>query len=95
MRVALEKEEGAPAGAPSPLKRDLSLTQNAIDRGAADRALALCHTTARVGNVHSPFELTLLFALYAVGLALICLCHSIPPIHAGFRHPANTPTIPA
>ena len=75
---------------------DLGLTQNAINSGAAYRALALRHTTTRVRDVHSSFELALLFALYAVGLTLICLSHNflrfsqvcpvydlnIPPRHA-------------
>ena len=53
----------------------LGFAQNAIDRGAAHRALALRHTTTRVRNVHNSFELTLLLALNAVGLTLICFSH--------------------
>ncbi|MEY3430491.1 MAG: hypothetical protein RJB30_423, partial [Actinomycetota bacterium] len=52
------------------------LAQDAIDSGAAYRALALRHTTTRVGYVHRSLELALLLALYAVGLTLICLSHS-------------------
>ena len=54
----------------------LSLAENAIYRGAADRALALRHATTRVRDVDRSFELALLFALHAIGLTLICFSHS-------------------
>ncbi len=53
----------------------LGFAQDAINSGAAYRALALRHTTTRVRNVYCSFELTLLFALNAVGLTLICFSH--------------------
>lgn len=71
----------------------LGLTQNAIDRGAAHRALALRHTTTRVRNVHDSFELTLLLALNAVGLTLICLSHFFLR-SSQVLLPANALTIP-
>jgi hypothetical protein len=60
----------------------LSLTQNAVDLGAAHWANALCHTTTRIRDLYVTFKGTLLFALNAVGLALIFLGHNDPPIAA-------------
>ncbi len=71
----------------------LGFAQNAIDRGAAHRALALRHTTTRVRNVHNSFELTLLLALNAVGLTLICFSHFFLR-SSQVLLPANTLTIP-
>ena len=71
----------------------LGFAQNAIDRGAAHRALALRHTTTRVRNVHNSFELTLLLALNAVGLTLICFSHYFLR-SSQVLLPANTLTIP-
>jgi hypothetical protein len=53
----------------------LCLTKNAVYLGAANWADALCHATTRVRNLYGSFEITLLFALYAVSVTLICLCH--------------------
>ena len=54
----------------------LSLAQDTVDLSAACRADALRHTTTRVGDLYSSFELTLLFALDAISLTFICLCHN-------------------
>jgi hypothetical protein len=63
-------------------KRLLSFAKDAIDLGATDWANALCHATTRVGNLYSSFKITLLFALNAVSVTFVCLCHVKPPIDA-------------
>ena len=91
----LPENEKRGAVAPRPLTSYgfLGFTQNAIDRGAAHRALALRHTTTRVRNVHDSFELTLLFAFNAVGLTLICFSHYFLR-SSQVLLPANALTIP-
>lgn len=75
--LRVEKRSGAPQRpAPVLLNGFLGFAQDAIDRGVAYRALALCHTTTRVRDVHRSFELALLLALNAISLTLICLSHS-------------------
>ncbi len=74
------KEPPAPRGAGRLFDRvfvgsALCLTENAVDLGSADWADALCHATTRVGDFYGSLELTLLFALNAVRLTLVCLCH--------------------
>ena len=58
----------------------LSLAQDAVYLSATHWADALCHTATRFGNLDVTFEGTLLFALNAVGLALVFLSHDDPPI---------------
>jgi hypothetical protein len=53
----------------------LSFAKDAIYLGATDWADALCHATTRVGNLYSSFKITLLFALNAVSVTFVCLCH--------------------
>ncbi|MEN9687689.1 MAG: hypothetical protein RL381_701 [Actinomycetota bacterium] len=55
----------------------LCLTKNAVYLGAANWADALCHATTRVRDLYSSLEITLLFALNAVSVTLVCLyfCH--------------------
>jgi len=77
----------------------LCFAENAVYLCAAGWADALCHTTTRVGDLDGSFELTLLFALHAVSLTLVCLCHFFLLSslgHAGISHKArsNTLTIP-
>jgi hypothetical protein len=60
----------------------LSFAKDAIYLGATDWADALCHATTRVGNLYSSFKITLLFALNAVSVTFVCLCHVEPPIDA-------------
>ncbi len=92
--LRVEKRSGAPQRpAPVLLNGFLGFAQDAIDRGAAHRALALRHTTTRVRNVHDSFELTLLFALNAVGLTLICFSHYFLR-SSQVLLPANALTIP-
>jgi len=70
-----KKRRGARSALPVLSIGFLGLAQDAINSGAAYRALALRHTTTRVRNVYCSFELTLLLALNAVGLTLICFSH--------------------
>jgi len=74
-RLRSKKRRGARFALPFLSFGFLGLAQDAINSGAAYRALALRHTTTRVRNVYSSFELTLLLALNAVGLTLICFSH--------------------
>jgi hypothetical protein len=60
----------------------LSFAKDAIYLGATDWANALCHATTRVRNLYSSFKITLLFALNAVSVTFVCLCHVKPPIDA-------------
>ena len=60
----------------------LSFAKDAIYLGATDWANALSHATTRVGNLYSSFKITLLFALNAVSVTFVCLCHVKPPIDA-------------
>ena len=60
----------------------LSFAKDAIYLGATDWADALSHATTRVGNLYSSFKITLLFALNAVSVTFVCLCHVKPPIDA-------------
>jgi len=53
----------------------LSFAEDAIYLGSADWADALCHATTRVGDLYSSLKITLLFALNAVSVTLVCLCH--------------------
>ncbi len=57
------------------LKELLSLTEDTVDLGTADWADALCHATTRVRDLYSSLEVTLLLALNAVSVTLVCLCH--------------------
>ena len=74
-RLRSKKRRGARFALPFLSFGFLGLAQDAINSGAANRALALRHTTTRVRNVYCSFELTLLLALNAVGLTLICFSH--------------------
>ena len=60
----------------------LSFAKDAIYLGATDWANALSHATTRVGNLYSSFKITLRFALNAVSVTFVCLCHVKPPIDA-------------
>ncbi|MEY4497526.1 MAG: hypothetical protein RLZZ364_831, partial [Actinomycetota bacterium] len=57
------------------MKELLSLTEDTVDLGTADWADALCHATTRVRDLYSSLEVTLLLALNAVSVTLVCLCH--------------------
>ena len=91
-RLRSKKRRGARFALPFLSFGFLGLAQDAINSGAAYRALALRHTTTRVRDVYSPFELTLLFALNAVGLTFVCLSHFF--LRSSQVCPANTLTIP-
>jgi len=67
------------------LKWRLCLAQDAVDLCATHWADALCHAAARIRDFDVTFEGTLLFALNAVGLALVFLSHNDPPIAAATR----------
>jgi hypothetical protein len=60
----------------------LSFAKDAIYLGATDWANALSHATTRVRNLYSSFKITLRFALNAVSVTFVCLCHVKPPIDA-------------
>jgi hypothetical protein len=64
-----------PAGSVEP--SCLRLAENAVKRGATDRALALGHATTRFGDDHYAFEIALFLALHAIGVAFVGLCHVV------------------
>jgi len=55
----------------------LRLAENAVKRGATDRALALGHATTGFRDDYYAFEIALLLALHAVGVAFVGLCHFV------------------
>src|SRR5690606_28396852 len=75
-RVAAQPPRRATPGRRRGARVPSGLAEDAVQLGAADRALALRHATTRRGHLDAALRLTLLLALHAVELALVRLSHA-------------------